>query len=748
MDVFTGLTSGTVLDGRYRLGAMIARGGMSTVYRGIDLRLDRPVAVKVMSPQYVADPTFLSRFEREARLAASLGHPGVVGVYDQGQDGDLVFLVMELVDGGTLRDLIRERGPLPVPVVVAILDPLLDALAAAHAAGLVHRDVKPENVLLSARGAVKIADFGLVRAVGSQTMATGDVILGTVAYLSPEQVATGVSDTRTDVYAAGIVAFEMLTGRPPFEGDNPMSVAYQHVHSDVPPPSSRVESVPAPLDDLVVAATSRTPDDRPRDAAAFLAELRDIASTLALPTVPVPVPQNRRSVPVPPVPVPIEPHPSPTGTRVLGAGPDTEPGPRPAAAGSSTAGSTADSTGGSTGGSTAASAVTSAVTSTGTMPGPPTTVQTRPPEPVDPTVAWRRRRRKRWLIALIVVLLLGLISAAGGWWLGGRWAAMPATAGLTQSQAEAAIRDAGLIPRATTGHSDTVPAGLVLHTDPDAGVDQLRGSEVALVVSAGRPTVPDIKPGTDVTTATGTVKDADLIAVVSTNQEFDDAVPVGAVLRTDPPAGTPLTVGATVSVIVSAGPRPIVVPQVTGRSLTDAQQLLTAAGFTIGQVTRTFDARSDPGTVLRSTPTVGATASRGSAVDLTVADSVTVPDVRGRSTADAAAAMRAAGFSVTVGDPAFDADVDAGDILRSDPGPGTRVDRTGAKVFLVPSNAVAVPDLSDLRVKDAERTLADLGLRLDTTSLFGGANGRIWNQSPGPGQRVAPGGTVGVVVLP
>lgn len=724
MDVFTGLTSGTVLDGRYRLGAMIARGGMSTVYRGIDLRLDRPVAVKVMSPQYVSDPTFLSRFEREARLAASLGHPGVVGVYDQGQDGDRVFLVMELVDGGTLRDLIRERGPLPVPVVIAVLDPLLDALAAAHAAGLVHRDVKPENVLISSRGAVKIADFGLVRAVGSHTMATGDVILGTVAYLSPEQVATGVSDARTDVYAAGVVAFEMLTGRPPFEGDNPMSVAYQHVHSDVPPPSSRTDSVPAALDDLVVAATSRNPDDRPRDAAAFLAELRDIASTLALPSVPVPVPQSRRSVPASPAPVAVDAPAAPTGTRVLGAGPDTEPGPRPDATGPASAGSAATST------------------------APPTTVQARPAQPVDPTRAWRRRRRKRWLIAVIVVLLLGLISAAGGWWLGGRWAAMPATAGLTQSQAEAAIRDAGLVPRTTTGHSDTVPAGVVLSTDPDAGVDRLRGSEVALVVSAGRPTVPDIKAGTDTGTATAALRDADLTAVVSTDQEFDDAVPVGTVLRTDPPAGTPLTVGAPVSVIVSAGPRPIVVPQVAGRSLTDAQNLLIGAGFTIGTVTKMFDARADPGTVLRSTPTVGATASRGSAVDLTVADSVTVPDVRGRPTKDAVAAMRAAGFSVTVGDPAFDADVDAGDILRSDPGPGTRVDPTAATVFLVPSNAVTVPDLSDLRVKDAERTLDDLGLRLDTTSIFGGDNGRIWNQSPGPGQRVAPGGTVGVVVLP
>ena len=724
MDVFTGLTSGTVLDGRYRLGAMIARGGMSTVYRGVDTRLDRPVAVKVMSPQYVADPTFLSRFEREARLAASLGHPGVVAVYDQGQDGDLVFLVMELVDGGTLRDLIRERGPLPVPVVCAVLDPLLDALGAAHASGLVHRDVKPENVLISARGAVKIADFGLVRAVGSHTMATGDVILGTVAYLSPEQVATGASDPRTDVYAAGIVAFEMLTGRPPFEGDNPMSVAYQHVHSDVPAPSSRIPDVPGPLDDLVVAATARDPADRPRDAAAFLAELRDIASTLAVPKVAVPVPQNRRSVAVPPVPVPIDPHPDqtaahppgitgnpgPTGTRLLGAGPAGPADPQ--------------------------------------RTGPPTTtVPARPPKPTDPTRALRQRRRRRWLIALIVVLLLGLLSAAGGWWLGGRWAAIPETAGLTQSQAEAAIREAGLVPRTSTGHSDTVPAGLVVQTDPNPGVEQLRGSEVALVVSAGRPSVPDIRAGTDSGTAVATVRDADLTAVVGTDQEFDDTVPVGAVLRTDPAAGTELAVNAPVTLILSAGPRPIVVPQVVGRPQPDAQRMLTDAGFTIGTVTKAFDARSDPGTVLRTSPTVGSTAARGSAVELTVADSVTVPDVRGTSTKDATAAMRDAGFSVTVGDPAFDPNIDAGDILRTDPGPGTRVDRTGAKVFLVPSNAVTVPDLGDLRVKDAEKKLADLGLRIDVTSFFGSDNGNVWDQSPAAGVRIQPGGTVSVYVL-
>jgi serine/threonine-protein kinase len=304
VDPYAALTSGTVLEGRYRLGGMIARGGMSTVYRGLDTRLDRPVAIKVMSPQFVSDPAFLSRFEREARLAASLGHSGVVAVYDQGRDGDLVFLVMELVDGGTLRDLLRESAPLSVPVTMSILEPLLAALGAAHAAGLVHRDVKPENVLISSQGAVKIADFGLVRAVSSQTMATGNVILGTVAYLSPEQVATGAADARSDVYAAGVVAYEMLTGETPFTGDTPMSVAYQHVHSDVPRPADRALGTPDALDDLIFAATRRDPAQRPRDASAFLAALVGIRSQLGLQRVQVPVPHrlpNPTAAPAPPV---------------------------------------------------------------------------------------------------------------------------------------------------------------------------------------------------------------------------------------------------------------------------------------------------------------------------------------------------------------------------------------------------------------------------------------------------------------
>lgn len=380
---------GAVLDDRYRIDAPLARGGMSTVYRGLDMRLDRPVAIKVMTPQYAADPTFLARFEREARAAARLDNPHVVGVYDQGRDGESVFLVMELVDGGTLRDLVHEQGQLSVRVALSILEPTLDALAAAHAAGLVHRDVKPENVLISARGEVKVADFGLVRAVTSTTTATGDVILGTVAYLSPEQVETGAADERSDVYAAGIVGYEMLTGRPPFGGDNALSVAYQHVHSDVPAVADAAPGVPEAVAAVIDAATSRDALNRPANAGEFLRQLRRARAAvgLALTSVPVPRPVRRAQTAA------AKPRGGSDALRPTAAQPpDWQP--------------------------------------TRLEAGRPGDEPTRRTEPAQRTITpeyWRRRRRRRRrLIAVIAVLLLATAAALGGIWLANTWTSMPA----------------------------------------------------------------------------------------------------------------------------------------------------------------------------------------------------------------------------------------------------------------------------------------------------------------------------------
>ena len=283
---------GAVLDGRYRVDTMIATGGMSTVYRGLDIRLDRPVALKVMDSRYAGDHQFLTRFQREARAVARLKDPGLVAVYDQGIDGQHPFLVMELVEGGTLRELLRERGPMPPHAAAAVLGPVLGGLAVAHRAGLVHRDVKPENVLISDDGEVKIADFGLVRAVAEAKITSTSVILGTAAYLSPEQVGTGDAGPRSDVYAVGILTYELLTGCTPFTGDTALAVAYQRMDNDVAPPSTVIGGVPPQFDELVLKATARDPAERYADAAAMGEELDAIVDELGLPDFTVPAPRN------------------------------------------------------------------------------------------------------------------------------------------------------------------------------------------------------------------------------------------------------------------------------------------------------------------------------------------------------------------------------------------------------------------------------------------------------------------------
>lgn len=268
---------GRVIDGRYRVTRHLADGGMGSVFVAIDERLERDVALKVMRADLARDDAFVARFRREARSAARLGHPNVVAVTDQGSDGQYAFLAMELVLGDTLRQLIRRRGPLPVDEALGLMDPILDGLAAAHRAGLVHRDVKPENVLISQTGQVKVTDFGLARAVTTSTL-TGDsdILLGTASYLSPEQVEHGSADARSDVYSAGLLLFEILTGEKAFPGDSPIHVAYQHVHGTMPRASDAVSGIPDTVDDLIAQATAKDPDDRPATAADLLVALRTV----------------------------------------------------------------------------------------------------------------------------------------------------------------------------------------------------------------------------------------------------------------------------------------------------------------------------------------------------------------------------------------------------------------------------------------------------------------------------------------
>ena len=287
----TRLNVGDILEGRYRIDQPIARGGMSTVYRCVDMRLGRAVAAKVMDERYHDDPVFVHRFEREARAMAQLSHPNLVGVHDFSADGFPIYLIMELITGGTLRELLAERGPMPPHAAAGVMHAVLSGLTEVHRAGLVHRDIKPDNVLITDTHRVKVGDFGLVRSASAEHDSSGQIV-GTVSYLSPEQVTGADITPASDVYSAGIVLFELLTGTVPFHGHTPLEHATARVHADVSAPSSRIEGVPMLFDALVATATARQPAERFADAGEFLDALDDVARELALPAFTVPLPRN------------------------------------------------------------------------------------------------------------------------------------------------------------------------------------------------------------------------------------------------------------------------------------------------------------------------------------------------------------------------------------------------------------------------------------------------------------------------
>ncbi|WP_305091711.1 Stk1 family PASTA domain-containing Ser/Thr kinase [Prescottella sp. R16] len=620
---------GVVLERRYRIDAPIARGGMSTVYRGMDLRLDRPVAIKVMDPQFAADPQFLARFEFEARAVARLAHPGLVGVHDQGRDGEHVFLVMELVEGGTLRELLRERGPMPPHAVAAVARPVLEALAVAHRAGLVHRDVKPENVLISHAGDVKIADFGLVRAIAASNTTSRSVILGTAQYLSPEQVTTGTADARSDVYAAGVLMFEMLTGATPFTGDTSLSIAYQRIDNDVPEPSSLIDGVPPAFDELVVRATERDPGDRFADAGAMAAELRSVSARLQLPEYRVPAPR-RTAPPTPPPASPPAAAPTAATTRVPTGPASASPESTTPRGDATTVLATASDPG---------SGVQHTKVVTTMTPRPALESEAvPPPEPPRPFGAGpaRLHRSRRTVVAwLLVVLLLAAAVGFGGWWLGsGRYIAIPVIDGQDKATATATVEAAGLSVDTVGRYSDTVAADAVIGTDPDAGAEVTRGSSISLLVSLGRPAVPEVPGRGDAAAVEASLKER-TFEPVDGGETFSARVPVGAIAALDPAPGTVLPVGSQVRMLRSKGAPPIDVPDVSGMSEDKARKALDKAGITVREVQLVFDAGVDAGDAIGTDPATGASVTAGTSVVLKVSNAVKVPSMLGRSVGSA-----------------------------------------------------------------------------------------------------------------
>ncbi|MEU5953369.1 Stk1 family PASTA domain-containing Ser/Thr kinase [Streptomyces sp. NPDC047525] len=611
---------GQVLDGRYRVDGRIAVGGMATVYRAVDTRLDRVLALKVMHPTLAADVSFVDRFIREAKSIARLSHPNVVGVYDQGADGAYVYLAMEYIAGCTLRDVLRERGALQPRAALDILEPVLAALGAAHRAGFVHRDMKPENVLIGDDGRVKVADFGLVRAVDTVTNTTGTV-LGTVSYLAPEQIEHGTADTRVDVYACGVVLYEMLTGAKPHSGESPAQVLYQHLHEDVPPPSAVVPGLAVELDELVASATARNPEVRPHDAVALLGQAREARAALSLEQLDAVPPQahtaehghdnsdDRTSV-------------IPRAVRSVQL-----PLPTDGDQNQQDQHSRQDQL------------------------NRTSILQTPPPAP--PTAPDRRRgpnpRRRMMVVVAAVLLALGL--GAGVWYINsGQFTKVPPLLAKTEAAAKKRLGEAGLdVKDVKRAYSDTDKRGTVMATDPGAGERIRDNGSVTLTVSRGPEIVkvPSLK-GTPLAAAKNKLKDVGL-APGMTTRAFSDEVRRGSVISTDPQSGTKRKAGSAIAVVVSKGPE-VEVPDVTGDSQADATAELEDLGLKVRTETKRVYSDEDKGTVVDQSPREGQKRlAEGDTVTLTLSkgpEMIEVPDVEGMSVDDATQKLQDAGFEV------------------------------------------------------------------------------------------------------
>ncbi|MET8143254.1 Stk1 family PASTA domain-containing Ser/Thr kinase [Sphaerisporangium sp. NPDC005288] len=605
---------GRLLDGRYRVESRIARGGMAAVYLALDVRLDRTVALKVMHPSLAEDPDFVRRFIGEAKSVASLSHPNVVHVFDQGTDAGNVYLSMEYVPGRTLRDVLRRRGRLPAREALEILIPVLAALGAAHQAGMVHRDVKPENVLLTDDGRVKVVDFGLARAIEAGNQTKTGVMIGTIAYMSPEQVTAGVADARSDVYAAGVLLFELLTGQQPYQGESPMSVAYRHVHDRVPAPSAVVPGTPQALDALVLSATDRDPARRPADATAML-----VAAVEA-----------HRTLPRDPGPhVPPAGATSPSMLRETGVMPrEAVPPAHP----------------------TLVHSQTEMLAAPPVAPGPP---------------GGRRGVRPVWLIAALAVVMIGAVAGTGWWFSEGRYTKVPDLLGLNVTLAkEKAERQGFAVKIGPAEHDDKLAEDKVLRTDPEPGKDVLNDAVITLIPSSGPvkiavPNVLNLSQGD----AQAKISEAGL-APGPVSRVPSDTVQRGLVMRTSPQVGTKVREGSRVQLVLSAG---LLMPDVSDMQCDQADAFLRQKGFVPTVVQQTDNAQ--PNTIIAQVPTARSEVTAGQNVQLTCSKGpdtgfhwpwerpdnpqpgqalVAIPDVRFKKVADATNELRAAGFKVRV----------------------------------------------------------------------------------------------------
>ncbi len=620
--------SGSIVDERYRVLSRIAHGGMSTVYLAEDIRLERNVALKVLYPHLADDDSFVDRFEREAKSAARLSHPHVVGVLDQGVDGDLAYLVMEYVPGRTLRELLEERRTLTPKAAFAILDPVIAGLGAAHDAGLIHRDVKPENVLLSDDGRIKIADFGLSRAISRHT-GTG-MLFGTVAYLSPELVSGQPVDARSDIYAVGVMLYEMLTGTQPFTGEDPIQVAFAHVHQQVPPPSDVLPGLAEDIDELVLWCTARDADERPIDGAALLGELRHIRQTL--PGEQLDYAQSNNATQV----IPRTPERDDGHTTVI------------ALASNRTQALSAEALTGPRGDDNSRVSPRQQRRAAKERNKEQTRQARTPQKQLKPG---KKSRNVIWIAALV---LLAAVIAVAGWYFGagpGALATVPNVTNQPVASAKAQMADAGLDTSTKAVFHDELDKGNVISTEPAADSNIRKFRTVTLLVSKGPElfTVPNLVQR-DLDSARADIEDSPL-SLGEVTEAYSESVASGKIISQEPQADERVKRSVTINLTVSKGKEPIDVPSVVGLSEDEARQKLQAAQLqTVIAPEAVHHPEIPEGAVARQTPEDG-TLHRDEEVTLTLSlgpEMVDVPNVFFQREDAAVRKLEDAGFVVEV----------------------------------------------------------------------------------------------------
>ena len=593
--------SGELIDGRYQLISQIAQGGMASIYSAIDTRLDRKVAVKIMHPHLAQDEAFVNRFIREAKAAAALSHPNAVSVQDQGWNTNgvpAVFIVMEMVEGHTLREYLDESGKFGVAQTLQYLTAILGALAAAHKLGIIHRDIKPENILVSNDGRIKVADFGLAHGalIGSTLTAESSVVLGSVSYLSPEQVQRGISDSRSDVYSTGILAYEFLVGEKPFSGESPIQIAYMHVNNRVPRVSSHRSDIPKELDDLIYSATSTNPDERPRDAGVFLSAIQDIARSLD-------PKRNQLSLELDIPMQKISEKPSRSKKK--------------------------------------------------SKPEPIKEVtQDKPIR--EMTAGTKRRVSKRVRRNRIIAAMLAVALGISGWYVlvgPGSRIVVPSVVGASVEEASAVFAPLALRSEVIENRFDEeIPAGKILESDPSGGDKIDAGGTVKLVISKGQeryviPVLTGLTPEAALKLLTNQpLKSAGIV------EEFNTTIPKGLVIATNPSNGQRVKRDTPVTILVSKGIEQIALTTYVDQSADQAQNELTEAGFNV-ESSFAYSETVMPGNVISQTPSGVVSAPKGATITLVVSKGtkfVAVPNVSSLETCRAAVTLKDLGLKYKV----------------------------------------------------------------------------------------------------